>query len=128
MSDLKTALATKAKLEAQLKEATENKESAFAEARAAGEAAKKAAAESRARAAEQISVQVKIKLKEAEDALAAARAAARKHTVAAGETLSHLALKYYGKANDWKEIYELNKDVIGDDPGKIKPGQELIIP
>jgi nucleoid-associated protein YgaU len=25
-------------------------------------------------------------------------------------------------------IYETNKDVIGDDPNVIKPGQELVIP
>jgi nucleoid-associated protein YgaU len=59
---------------------------------------------------------------------AAAKAAALKHTVAAGETLSHISLKYYKSANRWKEIYEANKDVIGDNPNRIKPGQELVIP
>jgi nucleoid-associated protein YgaU len=52
----------------------------------------------------------------------------RKHTVGAGETLSHISLKYYGTANRWQEIYEANKDEIGDNPNKIKAGQELIIP
>lgn len=52
------------------------------------------------------------------------------HTVAAGETLSGLALKYYGKsARDyWMLIYEVNKDVIGSNPGVIKVGSVLRIP
>lgn len=52
------------------------------------------------------------------------------HTVAAGETLSDLALKYYGSAakEKWMAIYEANKAVIGDNPNVIKPGQELKIP
>ena len=37
------------------------------------------------------------------------------HTVAAGETLGALALKYYGSAvkDKWMKIYEANKAVIG---------------
>ncbi len=52
------------------------------------------------------------------------------HTVAADETLSHIALKYYGSAvkDKWMLIYEANKAVIGDDPGRIRPGQVLKIP
>jgi nucleoid-associated protein YgaU len=52
------------------------------------------------------------------------------HTVASDETLSHIALKYYGSAikEKWMVIYEANKDVIGDDPGIIVPGQVLKIP
>jgi nucleoid-associated protein YgaU len=52
------------------------------------------------------------------------------HTVAADETLSHIALKYYGSAvkDKWMIIYEANKAVIGDDPGRIRPGQVLKIP
>jgi nucleoid-associated protein YgaU len=52
------------------------------------------------------------------------------HTVAAGETLSDLALKYYGRAVKpfYMAIYEANKDVIGDSPNVIKPGMELKIP
>ena len=55
-------------------------------------------------------------------------ASAKKHTVAAGETLSDIALKHYGHANRWQEIYDADKAVIGDNPNKIKPGQEFIIP
>ena len=52
------------------------------------------------------------------------------HTVAGGETLSHLALKYYGSAvkEKWMIIYEANKAIIGDDPGRIRAGQVLKIP
>lgn len=52
------------------------------------------------------------------------------HTVTEGETLSHIALKYYGSAvkDRWMQIYEANRDVIGDDPNLIRPGQELKIP
>jgi nucleoid-associated protein YgaU len=51
-----------------------------------------------------------------------------KHTVASGETLSHISDKYYKTPNRWREIYEANKEVIGDNPGMIKPGQVLVIP
>ena len=52
------------------------------------------------------------------------------HEVKSGETLSDLALKYYGSAAkvNWMAIYEANKNKIGDDPNKIKPGQRLKIP
>ncbi|MCI0646185.1 MAG: LysM peptidoglycan-binding domain-containing protein [Chloroflexi bacterium] len=52
------------------------------------------------------------------------------HTVASGETLSHIALKYYGSAvkEKWMAIYEANKAVIGDNPSLLRPGQKLRIP
>jgi nucleoid-associated protein YgaU len=52
------------------------------------------------------------------------------HTVAEGETLSDIALKYFGSAakEKWMAIYEANKGTIGDDPGLIKAGQVLKIP
>ncbi len=52
------------------------------------------------------------------------------HTVKEGETLSDLALKYYGSAvkDKWMKIYEANKGVIGDNPNIIRPGQVLKIP
>jgi nucleoid-associated protein YgaU len=52
------------------------------------------------------------------------------HTVTEDETLSHIALKYYGSAakEKWMVIYEANKDVIGDNPNIIVPGQVLKIP
>lgn len=52
------------------------------------------------------------------------------HTMAPDETLSHLALKYYGSAirEKWMIIYEANKDVIGPDPAHVRPGTVLKIP
>lgn len=74
----------------------------------------------------------KEKLAGLDDKLEVATAAMRKappapkiHTVVSGDTLSGIA-KQYGKAS-WKEVYEANKDVIGDDPNKIRPGMELKI-
>lgn len=60
----------------------------------------------------------------------AAKDSIAEHTVAEGETLSDIALKYYGHAGPtfYTAIYEANKDVIGDDMNKIVPGQELVIP
>ena len=59
----------------------------------------------------------------------AAKAAPEKrvHKVVAGDSLSKIALKYYGKAGDYMKIFEANKDKLKD-PDKIFPGQELIIP
>ena len=52
------------------------------------------------------------------------------HTVAAGETLSQIALKYYKNSGRefWMKIYEANKAAIGDNPGMLKPGTVLKIP
>ncbi len=50
------------------------------------------------------------------------------HTVAAGETLSKIAVKYYGSANLWTKIYNANKAVIGPNANLIKPGTKLTIP
>jgi nucleoid-associated protein YgaU len=52
------------------------------------------------------------------------------HVMKPDETLSHLALKYYGSAvrDMWMIIYEANKDVIGPDPAHVRPGTVLKIP
>ncbi len=51
----------------------------------------------------------------------------RIHKVVAGDTLSRIAKKYYGKSGDYMKIFEANKDELKD-PDKIFPGQDLIIP
>jgi len=43
------------------------------------------------------------------------------------DCLWNLAKKYYGDPHQWKRIYEANKDRI-ENPSKIYPKQELIIP
>ena len=54
-------------------------------------------------------------------------AGARTHTVQKGETLSHLAHKYYGKASEYKKIFDANRDQLSD-PDKVREGAKLVIP
>jgi nucleoid-associated protein YgaU len=53
----------------------------------------------------------------------------REHTVVKGDTLSGIALKYYGNASEkhYMYIYDKNKDVIGDNPNMIMVGIKLSI-
>jgi nucleoid-associated protein YgaU len=53
--------------------------------------------------------------------------AAREYTVEAGDTLSHIALKYYGDQFRWNKIYEANKPTMKN-PDYIYVGQKLLIP
>lgn len=50
------------------------------------------------------------------------------HGVVRGESLSRLALFYYGNYRSWQSIYRANSRVIGRDPDLIYPGQQLLIP
>lgn len=50
------------------------------------------------------------------------------YEVQAGDTLSSIALKFYGDASQYMVIYKVNKDLIGDNPDLIKVGQKLKIP
>jgi LysM repeat protein len=47
------------------------------------------------------------------------------YTVKSGDSLSAIG-KRHGVA--WRDIHEANRDVIGDNPDLIKPGQKLRIP
>ena len=47
------------------------------------------------------------------------------YTVKSGDNLSKIG-QQHGVA--WRDIHEANKDVIGDNPDLIKPGQKLRIP
>jgi nucleoid-associated protein YgaU len=58
---------------------------------------------------------------------AAPPASATSYTVQSGDTLSAIAKKFYGNANDYMEIFNANRDQLTD-PDKIKPGQVLKIP
>ncbi len=49
------------------------------------------------------------------------------YEVVSGDSLSKVAKREYGNANEWKRIYEANQDVLKD-PNKIYPGQKLRIP
>jgi nucleoid-associated protein YgaU len=52
----------------------------------------------------------------------------RPYTVKSGDNLSDIALKFYRDSNRWPEIYDANKQIIGDDPDIIQPGMRLSIP
>jgi nucleoid-associated protein YgaU len=52
---------------------------------------------------------------------------AQYHDVAKGETLSAIAKKYYGNANEYPRIFEANRPLLSH-PDKIYPGQKLRIP
>jgi nucleoid-associated protein YgaU len=63
----------------------------------------------------------------AEDADQVAAAAERTYTVQGDDTLSGIAEKMYGSANDWQKIFAANRDQISN-PDVIQPGQTLKIP
>lgn len=58
---------------------------------------------------------------------AAPSASAGTYTVVSGDTLSKIAKRHYGDANQWPRIFEANRDVLRD-PDRIFPGQVLRIP
>jgi nucleoid-associated protein YgaU len=49
------------------------------------------------------------------------------YEVVSGDSLSKIAKREYGNANEWKRIYEANQDILKN-PDKIYPGQTLKIP
>ena len=53
--------------------------------------------------------------------------AGREYTVEPGDTLSHLAGKYYGDRLKWEKIYQANKATMKN-PDYIFVGQKIIIP
>ena len=48
------------------------------------------------------------------------------YKVIAGDTLSKIAKRYYGDANQYPRIFEANRDQLSD-PDKIRVGQDLKI-
>lgn len=62
--------------------------------------------------------------------LAEKAAVLAEHTVKPDDTLSGLALKYYGNAGEkyYMVIYEANQELIGDDPNVIVDGAAHKIP
>lgn len=51
----------------------------------------------------------------------------RKYTVEPGDSLSKIAQRFYGNANDYHRIFEANRDSLSD-PDHIQQGAELVIP
>lgn len=53
--------------------------------------------------------------------------AARTYTVVSGDSLSKIAQREYGDAQQWRRIFDANRDKISN-PDLIHPGQVLTIP
>ena len=53
--------------------------------------------------------------------------AAKIYEVVSGDSLSKIAKREYGNANEWRRIFDANQDLLKD-PDKIYPGQKLKIP
>ena len=56
-----------------------------------------------------------------------ASSASTEYTVKAGDTLSHVALQYYGNARKWPQIYEANKETMKN-PHYLFIGQKIFVP
>jgi LysM repeat protein len=52
---------------------------------------------------------------------------ARTHTVAKGDTLMSLSLRYYGTRSRWRDIYQANRGAMRNE-GDIRIGSQLTIP
>ncbi|MEB3284918.1 MAG: LysM peptidoglycan-binding domain-containing protein [Candidatus Sericytochromatia bacterium] len=50
------------------------------------------------------------------------------YDVKAGDYLWKIAREQLGDASRWTEIYALNRDIIGDNPNLIQPGQKFRLP
>ena len=62
--------------------------------------------------------------------LAAKPPAGGEYVVQPGDTLSTIAGKLYGDVapGAWRAIWEANRETIGDDPNRIRPGMRLTLP
>lgn len=50
------------------------------------------------------------------------------YTVRSGDSLASIARGVYGSDHHWKQLYEANRAVIGDDPANVAVGMRLKIP
>jgi len=53
---------------------------------------------------------------------------AKQYRVQAGDNLSSISKKLYGRFDKWAQIYELNKDLFGPNPGALKRDMILALP
>ncbi|HET9382674.1 MAG TPA: transglycosylase family protein [Streptomyces sp.] len=51
----------------------------------------------------------------------------RMHTVKAGDTLTSIA-RTYGVKGGWRGMYDANRETVGSDPDRLRPGTLLVIP
>lgn len=64
----------------------------------------------------------------AKPATSPAAATGEQYTIKSGDSLSKIAKAHYGDAMKWKQLYEANRSLIGDNPDMIHPGQVLKLP
>lgn len=50
------------------------------------------------------------------------------HVVQKGQTLGHIAKKYYGKSSEWKRILNANDATLKGSVKRLQPGMELTVP
>ncbi|MFE0579971.1 LysM peptidoglycan-binding domain-containing protein [Streptomyces sp. NPDC058874] len=52
----------------------------------------------------------------------------RTYTVRAGDSLAGIAHRELGNEARWRELYAMNRGVIGDTPDRVSPGMVLTLP
>ncbi|WP_406366700.1 LysM peptidoglycan-binding domain-containing protein [Streptomyces sp. NBC_01546] len=52
----------------------------------------------------------------------------RTYTVRSGDSLAMIARRELGNEARWRELYAMNKGVIGSNPDLIRPGMVLTLP
>jgi nucleoid-associated protein YgaU len=50
------------------------------------------------------------------------------YTVVSGDSLSRISDRMLGDTARWREIYNLNKKVVGSNPNKIDINMKLLLP
>lgn len=53
---------------------------------------------------------------------------ARTYHVKKGDSFYKIAGDVLGDSSRWKELFDLNKELVGGDPKRLKPGQEVTLP
>jgi nucleoid-associated protein YgaU len=132
MSSLLDRLLGRKKKEEEKKEAPQRVSEEAARKRREELARQKAEAEAaRQRFEQQAAAKKKleeVKAKAAETVKPVTGQAKQIYVVKSGDSLSKIAKQFYGDGGRWPEIYEANKQLIGDNPNLIHPGQQLTIP
>jgi len=75
--------------------------------------------------AKKVTLSMEVPLKKKQDSEMSIKTT--EHTVVPGDTLYHLARKYFDDSTMWRKIYEANEDTI-ENESSLEEGQILIIP
>jgi len=117
-----------AKERAQAEEARRRAEEAEKQRLAALEAEKQAKAKAQAELEKVTSQEEQERLERMQRTVETKAAEERTYVVKSGDSLSKIAKEVLGDAKRWPELYEANKQLIGDNPNLIRPGQKLRVP